>query len=66
MLMPGGHLLEVQSVLQHGEGEGELIEKETIETQQQKITDPHRFIMMIEHHQYIRNGCDDFSSPPVQ
>ena len=25
-----------------------------------KITDAHQIIMMIEHHQYIRNGCDDF------
>jgi hypothetical protein len=49
-------------VLQHGEGE--LIEKETIEMQLKKITEAHRIFMMIEHHQYIRNGCDDFFSPP--
>ena len=44
------HLLEVYSVHQHGEGE--LKEKEM-----QKKQNAHRFIMRIEHHQYIR---DDF------
>ena len=52
----GENLLEVYSVHQHGEGE--LIEKETING-----TDAHRIIMMIEHH---RNGYDDFFFPPVQ
>ena len=60
----GEHLLEVYSVHQHGEGE--LIEKETIEMKKKKKNDAHRFIMMIEQHQCIRNGCDDFFSPPVQ
>ena len=27
-----------------------------------KITNTHQIIKMIEHHQYIRNGCDDFFS----
>ena len=40
----------------HQHGEGELIEKETIEMPQQKITDAHPFITTIEHHQYIRNS----------
>ena len=60
----GEHLLEVYSVLQYGEGE--FIEKETIEMQQQEITDAQWFITMIEHNQHIRNGCNDCFSPPVQ